>query len=241
MGTFLISTVCLPSLRGNVMWRVSEKLKEVRINWYLITFLPSLSPILSPILSGYQWFTWKSADLPSLQSWPRCPSALLCAISISLLFCSHMQNVNVGDGLKCCQGECFKFKVSVSMSFPCWWIWWPPGWLWRKWWQDHTTQCSSWCPILCRPIRCTRTHVVPDSMSRPADILLPTWHGGRPAALDVHIISPLRRSRARYRKLPLLLDTPYLWELNESSPPIYRHADQWEWPSSPWWPRLWAV
>ena len=32
--------------------------------------------------------------------------------------------------------------------------------------------------------------VVPDSQSRPADILLPTWSRGRPAALDVTVISP---------------------------------------------------
>ncbi len=38
------------------------------------------------------------------------------------------------------------------------------------------------------------SNVVPDSMSRPADILLPTWHGGRSAALDLHIISPLQQS-----------------------------------------------
>lgn len=36
--------------------------------------------------------------------------------------------------------------------------------------------------------------VVPNSHSRPADILLPTWRHGRPAALDVHIISPLQQS-----------------------------------------------
>ena len=35
--------------------------------------------------------------------------------------------------------------------------------------------------------------VVPDSLSRPADILLPTWSRGRPAALDVHVISPLQQ------------------------------------------------
>ena len=35
--------------------------------------------------------------------------------------------------------------------------------------------------------------VVPDSLSRPADILLPTWSHGRPAALDVHVISPLQQ------------------------------------------------
>ena len=36
--------------------------------------------------------------------------------------------------------------------------------------------------------------VVPNSQSRPADILLPTWRHGRPAALDVHVISPLQQS-----------------------------------------------
>ena len=35
--------------------------------------------------------------------------------------------------------------------------------------------------------------MVPDSHSRPADILLPTWSRGRPAALDVHVISPLQQ------------------------------------------------
>ena len=35
--------------------------------------------------------------------------------------------------------------------------------------------------------------LVAESMSRPADIFLPTWHQGRPAALDVHIISPLQQ------------------------------------------------
>ena len=35
--------------------------------------------------------------------------------------------------------------------------------------------------------------MVPNSLSRPADILLPTWSRGRPAALDVHVISPLQQ------------------------------------------------
>ena len=35
--------------------------------------------------------------------------------------------------------------------------------------------------------------VVPDSQSRPADILLPTWSRGHPAALDVTVISPLQQ------------------------------------------------
>ncbi len=34
--------------------------------------------------------------------------------------------------------------------------------------------------------------VVPDSASRPADVLLPNWINGRPAALDIHVISPLQ-------------------------------------------------
>ena len=47
-----------------------------------------------------------------------------------------------------------------------------------------------WLPLV-RPL----VHgVVPDSLSRPADIFLPTWRHGRSAALDVHIISPLQQS-----------------------------------------------
>ncbi len=34
--------------------------------------------------------------------------------------------------------------------------------------------------------------LVSDSASRPADVLLPNWTNGRPAALDVHVISPLQ-------------------------------------------------
>ena len=34
--------------------------------------------------------------------------------------------------------------------------------------------------------------LVASSQSRPADIFLPTWHCGRPAALDIHVISPLQ-------------------------------------------------
>ena len=36
-------------------------------------------------------------------------------------------------------------------------------------------------------------NLVPSSQSRPADILIPNWSRGRPAALDVHVISPLQR------------------------------------------------
>ena len=35
--------------------------------------------------------------------------------------------------------------------------------------------------------------LVPNSLSRPANILLPTWNHGRPAALDIHVISSLQQ------------------------------------------------
>ncbi len=34
--------------------------------------------------------------------------------------------------------------------------------------------------------------IVADSLSHPADVFLPTWHPGRSAVLDMHIISPLQ-------------------------------------------------
>ena len=36
--------------------------------------------------------------------------------------------------------------------------------------------------------------LIPESLSRPADVFLPTWQGGRPAALEVHVISPLQQT-----------------------------------------------
>ena len=36
------------------------------------------------------------------------------------------------------------------------------------------------------------TNMISNSQSRPADIPIPTWRHGRPAALDVHVISPLQ-------------------------------------------------
>ena len=36
-------------------------------------------------------------------------------------------------------------------------------------------------------------NLIPDSLSRPADVFLPTWSRGRPAALDIHVISPLQQ------------------------------------------------
>ena len=36
-------------------------------------------------------------------------------------------------------------------------------------------------------------HLISNSLSRPADIFFPIWSRGRPAALDVHVISPLQQ------------------------------------------------
>ena len=36
-------------------------------------------------------------------------------------------------------------------------------------------------------------NLIPDSLSRRADVFLPTWSHGRPAALDIHVISPLQQ------------------------------------------------
>ena len=35
--------------------------------------------------------------------------------------------------------------------------------------------------------------LIPNSRSRPADLYLPNWKRGRPAALDVHVISPMQQ------------------------------------------------
>ena len=39
------------------------------------------------------------------------------------------------------------------------------------------------------------TGLMPNSLSRPADIFLPNWSRGRPVALDVHVISPFNNKR----------------------------------------------
>ena len=40
-------------------------------------------------------------------------------------------------------------------------------------------------------------HLVSSSLSRPADVFIPTWSRGHPAALDVHVISPLQQQTLR--------------------------------------------
>ena len=37
-------------------------------------------------------------------------------------------------------------------------------------------------------------HLIPNRQSRPADIFLPSWDRGRPAALDISVISTLQRA-----------------------------------------------
>ena len=36
-------------------------------------------------------------------------------------------------------------------------------------------------------------HLIFNSLSRPAYVFIPTWSRGRPAALDIHVISPLQQ------------------------------------------------
>ena len=36
-------------------------------------------------------------------------------------------------------------------------------------------------------------NLIPNSLSKSADIYIPTWSHGRPAAMDVHVISPLQQ------------------------------------------------
>ena len=67
-------------------------------------------------------------------------------------------------------------------------------------------------PRLWLPLKTLLAWCLHGSSSRPADILLPTWSRGRPAALDVHIISPLQRQTvteaASIPDLPTLPDFP---------------------------------
>ena len=91
--------------------------------------------------------------------------------------------------------------------------------------------------------------LIPGTSSRPANVYLPNWMRGQPAAIDVHVISTLQqltlkeaavtqghalsvgeeRKRAAHSATPKLAT---LWEY-PSSP--------WWYPSSPWWWRPWEV
>ena len=50
------------------------------------------------------------------------------------------------------------------------------------------------CSVVCSPIRCPSAKEIPGILSRPADIFLPNWQRGQPAALDVTVISTLQHS-----------------------------------------------
>ena len=49
--------------------------------------------------------------------------------------------------------------------------------------------------------------LIPGTRSRPADIYIPTWSGGRPAAFDVTVISTMQITRASNT-----LVTPLRWQ-----------------------------
>ena len=50
-----------------------------------------------------------------------------------------------------------------------------------------STQPAALCP------RKEVPSLIPSSMSRPADVYLPSWTNGKPAALDVSVISPMQQ------------------------------------------------
>ena len=47
-------------------------------------------------------------------------------------------------------------------------------------------------------INCVNVHtIIPGSQNCPADVFLPCWKGGRPAALDITVISTMQQSTIR--------------------------------------------
>ena len=82
-------------------------------------------------------------------------------------------------------------------------------------------------------------NLILDSLSRPADVFLPTWWScGRPAALDVHDISPLQQ-----QTIAECLHSCHTcrWEYNGIWHPTSQLAVQQGLTSSPLWLRLWVV
>ena len=81
-------------------------------------------------------------------------------------------------------------------------------------------------------------NLIPDSLSRPADVFLPTWSRGRPAALDVHVISPLQQ-----QTMGEAASTPgHALQVGvQRKLPIYQPAGPSEWSSSRLSWRLWGV
>ena len=80
--------------------------------------------------------------------------------------------------------------------------------------------------------------LVPGSHARPADVFLPSWSLGRPAALDVHVISPLQvLTVAEAALTPGPLAMLYKLVSNASLPPTSQPAVLLVLISSPWWLR----
>ena len=89
-----------------------------------------------------------------------------------------------------------QFPLLLSrMSLHCRHLWRPQSWMWRD--GDRIMQhnairdvifCAAQSAALAPSIEFPNL-----IFSRPADIYLPTWSRGHPAALDVHVISPLQQ------------------------------------------------
>ena len=80
------------------------------------------------------------------------------------------------------------------------------------------------------------SNLIPSSVSRPANVFIPTWSHRQPAALDVHVISPL--PGADWGRLPSLLAMPCRLVSNGSWLPTSQPAGRWGWSSSRLWWRL---
>ena len=76
-------------------------------------------------------------------------------------------------------------------------LWESPCRLWRQRGQNLSTQCPPRCGLSTAQSaalvpRREVPSLIPSSHSRPADIFLPSWVRGQPAALDVTIISTMQ-------------------------------------------------
>ena len=90
-------------------------------------------------------------------------------------------------------------------------------------------------------------NLVPNSLSRPADILLPIWNHGHPAALDIHVISPLQQQtvgKANFTPghvLQVGIQRKLASHLSACRRLISQLADLHGWISFPSWLRCWVA
>ena len=81
--------------------------------------------------------------------------------------------------------------------------------------------------------------LVPGSASRPADVFLPTWERGQPAALDVTVASTLQNrtvaGAASVSGYAISVARERRWLHTQ------RPASQWEFHLSLWWSKHWGV